>query len=112
MSDFVLQAIIGLKAQPACRGEAARMLLDRSTSFSPLFYVFMDCPDLREEVWKKLSAIELSVAWLEAIMREGPEFTGRVVPLIAALKEKYRSDPRNAATVVYNNIMTAERASE
>jgi|GEM_PF-1898639 hypothetical protein len=114
MGDFVLETIIESKNRPVCREEAARMLLDRSSEFSPLFHVFRNCPDLREEVWGKLSKIELSETWLQAIKREGPEFADRVDPLLADLAElekKKRTDPRLAADIIIKEIKDVERAT-
>ncbi len=96
MDDHTFAALFEVEPHPSFREEAGRMMLERNTEFSPLFEVFKQFPKLREEVWVKFSAIELHDGWLEAIKREGPEFTGRIDPILVA-RQQTRS--RNAEVV-------------
>ncbi len=89
-----LEALIRHNPQFAFRFDVGKMLISKTDAFSPLFAVFENIPELREEAWEKLQLIELSPAWGGALIRVAPDFTDRVTPLM-------KKPARDVETVMY-----------
>ncbi|KKW11319.1 MAG: hypothetical protein UY50_C0016G0011 [Parcubacteria group bacterium GW2011_GWA2_49_9] len=67
--------------------------------YSTLFQVVKHVPELREEVWEKLTTITLPNEWLEAIAGEAPELAERVLAL--------RTTPERTVDVIMSEIFNA-----
>lgn len=96
MSEHALVAAI--VANPACREEVGRLILQKSELFYHIFQVFELVPSLRKDAWKKLSALELSRNQLLSIGRVAPEFATEA-------SARIKPEPRTA-NYIFAEIVT------
>ena len=79
------------------RLEAGRFLLSQNIPADKLFHymfaIIKHIPSLREDAWKKLESVNMSIAWLGAVIREAPELAERA-------KARMVTPPRDAEVIL------------